>query len=205
MAKIIAEKSAFVAVGAWNPAIFRPEWLLKEFPEQIPESFLIELDGNANLRFDLGGFYLQTLNDRLVLTPKNDLNDSILETISKLSKGICERLRYTPLIAVGSNFFFELDKNEKFSSEEIEKLPNISNLPDKLQNTSLTSRSIKHTFSKDDLNISIHYEIAGNDKTMLINFERKNSIDMMARAAQSLIEDFRCALELSEVLITKGK
>lgn len=201
MAKLIADKSLFVVVGAWNPAIFQAEWINKEFPE-FAASFQIEVElPTNNLRFNFGDFYLSVANNRLILIPKGEITEAILIKIADFAKKIFVRLNHTPIIVAGSNFFFQLDKDEEFSSQEVETEPDISNLPEKLANTKLISRSIKHTLSKDDFNINIIYEFLGKERGLLINFDYPRLPDAMNKAANSLIENLRCANYLAKNLI----
>lgn len=202
MAKIIADKSHFIVVGAWNPAILQADWLTNEFPEITPSPLCVEIEVQTNnIRFDFSDFYLLPSNNRLVFIPKNNVDDTVLSRISILAKGIYDRLKFTPLGAVGSNFFFQLEKNEVFTSSEIEREPVIKNLPDKLANASIISRSIKHTLSESDFNTNIMYDIVGVERSLLINFEYQNSQNIMDIATNSLIDNFGCAIKLANNLV----
>ncbi|EGW20627.1 hypothetical protein [Methylobacter tundripaludum] len=205
MAKIIADRSQFIVIGAWNPAILQGEWLTKEFPDITPSPLNVEIDIQTNnIRFDFDDFYLSPSSNRLAFIPKNDLNENTLSRMSVLAKGIYQRLVFTPISAAGSNFFFQLDKDEEFSSEEVEKVPVIKNLPNNLVDASLTFRSIKHTLSKSDFNTNIIYEIKGQERSLIINFEHSNSQNIMEKAAEFLIDNFNCANNLAESLIVRN-
>lgn len=202
MAEIVASKSNFVAIGAWNPAILQPEWLKNEFPDVAPNQLNIEVELQTNnIRLDFDGFYLSTSNNRLLFMPGEVLDEGVLLRISDLAKGICERLIYTPIFAIGANFFFQLDKNEEFNSEEIEREPFIDNMPEKLGNASLVSRSITHTFSNELFNINIIYGITGKDRNLLINFDYQNQKNIMNTAANALVDNLKCACLLAKSLI----
>lgn len=201
MAQLIAEKSNLIAVGSWNPAIIQPAWLRKEFPEIIPPTFNIELTGPlVSVRYDFGFCLMTPAANRLLFIPKTVDVDTLVK-IAALGKGIYERLKYTPIAAAGCNFFFQLDKNEKFKSEEIEMIPDISNLPQKLVKSELTSRTISHTFSKDDFNINVTYEISGIERFLIINFDYQHPQQALVMAANSFVDNFGCANELANNLI----
>jgi hypothetical protein len=203
MAKLDSQKSNFVVVGAWNPAIIQPEWLRKEFPEVVPETIGIEIIGPPiSIRFDIGDFFLEPLNGRLIFSAK-EVNEKTLDSISELSNGIADRLMYTPVSAAGCNFCFSLESKEKFCHDGLEEDGNTKDLADILAGSIIVSRSIQHTYSLDDHNVNIFYDHKGNEKALRINFEYQSPQTAMTEASNMLQKNFETALKLSNQLITK--
>ncbi len=203
MSKIISEKSNFIIIGAWNPAIIQPEWLKKEFPSLIPDKFGIQAVSGivSSFRFEFEKIFLDPTGGRLVFIPKK-LDEETLNYIANLSNGIQNRLSHTPIAAAGANFVFSLDENEAFTLDQIETDEQIKNLYLSLKECDFISKSIGHVFSAEDHAITINYDFHGNTKVLQLNYEYKFPLtDAMKRAADSLVQNFKHAENLCKELI----
>jgi hypothetical protein len=205
MSKPIPEKSNFIAIGAWNPAIIQPHWLHKYFSDVVPDSCQIEIasiGGATAIRMVYPNVTIDPNNGRLVFIPK-ELNEEILKYIADLSSGIRTKLEHTPLIAAGSNFVFQLDENEIFTLDEIEQDQQILELYKELKDPgNIVSKTIKHAFSLQNYSINVTYEYVGRDKKLAINFDYQGA-NPMKRAAEGLVSNYHRALELSGTLIKR--
>ncbi len=112
--------SSIVAVGAFNPAIFSPDWLerngligkgdadaVRDRDGSQGKSLLISHQVSS---FETTWFALQVLDNQFSLTSK----DALTPAFKDLAVGIFQLVPHTPVAAVGLNFFAHF----KFSSEE---------------------------------------------------------------------------------------
>jgi hypothetical protein len=202
MSKLISNQSNLIIIGAWNPAIIQPAWLKKEFPTQIPDNFRIQVVTGVISSFiiEFDDFIIDPNGGRLVFTPKK-FDEKTLSNISKLSNGIQELLRHTPIAAAGCNFVFSLDANEFFSIEKIETDEQIKSLYSSLSECALVAKSIGHVFSAEDHKISVNYDFQGITRFLRINYEYQQPLNPMKKAADSFLKNFNHAQELCKELL----
>jgi len=101
--------ASIVAVGAFNPAIFSPDWLErngligKEDADTVREGNQVEslLISHQVAKFQTKWFALQVLEDQFSLTSK----DALSPAFKDLAVGIFQLVPHTPVTAVGLNFF----------------------------------------------------------------------------------------------------
>lgn len=206
MATSIPEKSVFVAIGAWNPAIIQPGWLRAEFPQIIPDQ-KITVHFNAGpasyaLVMDLGKFLLDPNGGRLVFVPKV-LDEETLLQIQALSKGIYKKLAHTPVSAAGSNFVFRLDSGEDFAIEEILECAGSQKTYAEIGFKKCIRQSVQHSFSFEDYNLNITFLKAESDKTIQLNYDYPSPVDSVVKAADALRENYRHALTLCDKFIRR--
>jgi hypothetical protein len=95
--------SDIVVIGAFNPAIISPEWLIDQgittAPAE-PTSIDLELGLRNDIVFTLDECRWRVSPDRLVLEPLSAANP-----VAKI-KSVVEKLPHTPVRAVGLNFHF---------------------------------------------------------------------------------------------------
>ena len=101
-----------VILGAWNPRIFTPEWLIRHVfaggqePEpgtQIGVEF--PLQSGQPYRYSAAGIRIIPSLSRVVLAPL-DHTDTTLETLERAAVALLNRLSHTPISALGINFKF---------------------------------------------------------------------------------------------------
>jgi hypothetical protein len=115
--KLDTRRPVLVLLGAWNPAIFRPEWVAAQllgFPEgeQITVRALLEVKEQKQLLYigDLGYFVNQQRFE--IYSQKYD--DAGLRSAANFVAKICEILPHTPLGNFGINFrFLESDPQDR--------------------------------------------------------------------------------------------
>lgn len=203
MAELESQKSNYLVVGAWNPAIIQPEWLRQEFPDVVPDPIKVEIRApSLGIRFDIGGFFLEASNGMLIFSPKK-VDKETLNSISELSNGIANRLQYTPISAAGCNFSFSLDSTEKFYQDKLDSSDQPKDLSAILKVSNIVSQSVQHTYSLDNHNVNIFYDYKGNERSLRINFDYQNPKVAMIEASDMLENNFETALDLSKELIIK--
>lgn len=97
-----------VAVGAWNIAIFSPDWM-KKFILSDYENINVEvpLAVNNSLRYTTEDFVFAIVNSRLEIMIKKKPQNAI-----SCLRSILQKLIHTPIIAFGINYKFNANKAE---------------------------------------------------------------------------------------------
>ncbi len=207
MSSIIPEKSNFVIIGAWNPAIIQPGWLKKRFPNLIKDDqFGIELVTGpvSSLRYDVNNVFISPNSDRLIFMPK-EIKEEILTFISELSVSIFEKLPHTPVFAAGCNFVYKLDDEECFYINEFELTEKLSEFYEGIELKEFTSRQIRHSFSFSDYNLNISYNFSGDLRTIHYNFDYQlKDVNLIKKASKSLNDHYKYSLDLNSKFI-RGK
>lgn len=206
MSKPVLDKSHFVSIGAWNPAIIQPRWIRKEFSDLVPDEKVgmrIMTSGTNALRMEYEKFYLDPSNGRLIIIPRK-LDNSTIELIAKFALAIREKLIYTPINASGFNFCFQLEEGEQFTIDDIDQPDKVKELYKGIEKPyEVVSRNFKNTFSVEDYTINFLYEYKGSEKTLQINYEYTQPSDSMQIAAEAYVETFHKVQELIGTLIRK--
>ena len=107
-----ASINTIVIVGAWNIAIFTPEWVRNNIlrNEDYPEvKILYPLNVLHSLRFSTGQFDFCIGDNRFMFTLIEKSDQSEKNMLSVVAS-ICQKLPHTPVSAMGINFAFETDK-----------------------------------------------------------------------------------------------
>lgn len=102
-----------VIVGAWNLAIFTPEWVRMNIlrDEDYPDvKIMYPLNVLHSLRFSTGKFDFCIGDNRFMFT-LTEKNDQAEHDMLNVVSSICQKLPHTPVSALGINFVFETDKN----------------------------------------------------------------------------------------------
>lgn len=205
MSILLPEESQFIVIGAWNPAIIQPQWLKKEFPSLIPDKFSIQFVAGpiSGIQMDFEKIILDPNGGRLLFIPKK-IDKETLSYIAELSNGLQDRLHHTPIAAAGCNFVFKLDEAETFTLDDLEGDAQISGLYPFLKDLQLVTKLVRHTFSAEDHSINIFYDYKGGTKLLRINYDYQQPTNQMKKAADSLLDNFKHAQEISKKLI-RGK
>jgi hypothetical protein len=129
VSKLAIQRCNLVIVGAWNPAIVAPNWIKQEFPDLVPSNeYQVSYNPGAvpRIRFSMEGIQIDPTGGRLRFRPEK-ADRSRLEFIPQLAAAICQRLPHTPTTAVGNNFIYQLENDERFeifdflSEEQLEQ------------------------------------------------------------------------------------
>lgn len=97
-----------VAVGAWNNAIFTPDWMKKfVLSDYANINVEVPIAVNNSLRYTTEDFVFAIVNSRLEIMIKNKSQNAI-----SCLRSILQKLIHTPIIAFGINFKFNANKAE---------------------------------------------------------------------------------------------
>jgi hypothetical protein len=93
-----------VLIGRWNPAIVVPPWLVSQniVEGKADSSVQGRIGGQGELLFSLGGMRWEVSESRLVIKSEDGANTGLV------AKAVLDRLRHTPVQAIGTNFAFRL-------------------------------------------------------------------------------------------------
>lgn len=201
MSKIIIEQSNFLITGAWNPAIFQPEWLKKNFPNLVPDEIEIQyvVGTTGLLRYKINHIWFEPYSGRLVFIPE-EVNEEVLNFIGQLAAGIYKLLPYTPIGAAGSNFIYGLDEKEYFVFPEIND--NTTEYYENIGYKNIITKQYRHTFSLPDYELNITYIINPGSKFIHYNFDYKIS-KAVKTASEALVSNYKETLELNRKIIRR--
>lgn len=208
MSKLLPEQSNLIIIGAWNPAIIQPNWILQEFSDIIAEKEVgvqIVAGAISSFRMEFSNFFLDPNGGRLVFIPKNFENNT-LEIISKLALGIRDKLKYTPITAADCNFAFNLEQGETFALDDIAEEEQIRSLYSNFQKDfDLIGRGIRHTFAGADFRINLNYDYTDEGNQLRVNFDYQNpfALDPMKSAAEKFITNQAEAKVIFESLVKR--
>lgn len=102
MLKPVAAGHSIVVNGAWNNRIFTPPWIEKTFSTPEIEIALSPSNVTFPLRLKFDGIYLQPGADRIVITPV-ELSDGSLVRMQGIAIRLLETLSHTPISGTGVN------------------------------------------------------------------------------------------------------
>ncbi|MDA3788837.1 MAG: hypothetical protein PF503_10140 [Desulfobacula sp.] len=106
--KLASEEASIVLVGSFNPAIFHPEWLLRNglISEDDMEKQEVEIVHKDLTRFSLAWLAIQIQHDKFVART-NDPSQFI--PLKDLMASIFDILEHTPINKVGMNYSANYD------------------------------------------------------------------------------------------------
>ena len=110
--RIKSEYEPIVLVGAWNKAMFTPDWVQKYVFPGIPMNIEFPLNNPlASIRYSANGIVFSTVESRLSFLAKKT-NKDVFFNIGSLAKDLCRLLQHTPIQNFGINHVFELVEDE---------------------------------------------------------------------------------------------
>lgn len=110
--KLCYEYDTLLIVGAWNRAIFTPDWVNKYvFPgEKVTIEFPVN-NPDASPRYSSNGISVFIVNQKLVFKIANPTKEKYIQIGTK-AIAVCRALAHTPLVCFGINHYFECTKDE---------------------------------------------------------------------------------------------
>ncbi len=94
------EEADIVMLGAFNPAIFHPEWFFRQGLADQSDSDKVNVVSRAASEIHLGNIHLTCVENRLVFQISNM---AYAEAMQDLAVGVLAKLPHTPLEACGIN------------------------------------------------------------------------------------------------------
>lgn len=181
MKNVIIGTNTLVVLGAWNIAIFTPDWVKNNIlPENQEARVLVPMNIGCSLRFetDFCAFFIE--GDRLNFSINKEEDSSYIYVIQIL-RNIIQKLPHTPVRALGTNFIYQ----KKLKFEVLEKLDDSDKLNSvvELVGQSVTSQALIRTFKLseiEDLNLKIEENpLQGNILDFNFNYKLKSTEEIL--------------------------
>lgn len=188
MKQVIEGTNVVVIVGAWNIAIFTPEWVKEHL---LPEGgFKIYYPSmvNCSLKFQTNQLAFCIEGNRLQFEVNNpELRSDAYVEIIRLLRIILRKLPFTPITAMGTNYVFDYDNtfdvlNTLGDKEPLESIVNLLGTGVKSQalvrkfdmgdKEELTIRLDAPTEGQKRIDFNFNYAVkSGNDIIKIIGSE----------------------------------
>lgn len=188
----VLQETSVVIVGAWNPAILTPAWLLQHAVQQpdiqahmVQAVFPALLNGAFDFpRFTLPGFTYTARNDVMILLPEA-LNQASLDTVEGVAARILSQLSHTPIGGVGHNFEFRHTPVEDewlvpFNNSQID-------LVDAVGGWDVSRTTLATSFTNGNVAVNIQRYTEG--KTFVVKFNFHHPVTSAADAQRVMLGD----------------
>ena len=131
MKQVVQGTNVIVLVGAWNIAIFTPEWVKANLLPDVDFKVFFPSMVGCSLKFqtELLAFCIEGNRLQFEVIKQESLQDAYVEII-QLLRIILRKLAHTPVNAVGTNYVYDFDAPFEVLSklQDNEPLQNIVNL-----------------------------------------------------------------------------
>ena len=191
-----------VIVGVWNLGILTPQWYAKEFPDLIKQKEFPSLEieiGTGASKISIEDIVINPSPGKLIFFSQND-NASKFELIEKLADGTVEKLKHTPIIALGHNISYFIDE-KKFKLFELDMLDKCEDFyKNEASISALSSQKIIHSLSFEKFTLNLTYEFSRTKNSVSFNYHYEvSSIDEI----KEYILDFRKNINNAEAFMIK--
>ncbi len=173
--------NTLVVLGAWNIAIFTPEWVKNNILLENQEArVLVPMNIGCSLRFETEYYSFFIEGERLSFTINKEEESSYIFAIQTL-RNIIQKLPHTPVRALGTNFVFK--KDTKFDVlENLDDSDKLKSVVDIVGN-SVTSQALVRKFKLtdiEDLNLKIEEDPQkGSLLDFNFNYNLKSTEDIL--------------------------
>lgn len=181
MRQVIQGTNVIVVVGAWNIAIFTPEWVKENLLPDEEFKVLFPSVVGCSLKFqtNLLAFCIEGNRLQFEVINQDSLQDAYVEIIGLL-RIILRKLAHTPVSAMGTNYVYEFDSTFEVLNtlQDNEPLQNIINLI----GTGVKSQALVRKFDlgeKKELTLRLESAQDGRNKLDFnFNYNVKNAVDV---------------------------
>ncbi len=196
----IKENASIVLVGSWNLSILTPAWFAKEFPQlKLGKEVPVEMEmSTGSIRFIAQQIKINPNPNKLIFFSDVD-NSENYDLMSEIATETVNKLRYTPIMAVGHNISYftddtfalfenyELDENEEFYKEAANTI-------------ALNSQEIQHALAYENYILNLTYNI--NRQRDFIKFNYNYTTSNNEKIIKYL-RDFKENIEKSKIIYSK--
>lgn len=165
--KPVPESWTIVILGRWNIAIFNPKWLIANIfkDRELAVEFPVE-----------PGLPLRIIGDKVLLIPREDriilglaeISNSFLKRMEAIAIQLLEKLPHTPVVKVGINFGYIIDK---VPDQLREHFPNPDATIFANQKLKPISRSYRWSYDDNGQTINMFFELKDDELSIKFNFE----------------------------------
>lgn len=196
----IKENASIVIAGSWNVGILNPAWFASEFPQlRLEKDVPVEVEiTTGSLRFIVQKIKINPNPNKLIFFSNVDENENY-ELMSEIAAETVNKLKHTPIIAVGHNISFFADN--AFGLFEGRGLDNYEEFyKDTASTIAFNSQEIKHPLAYKDYVLNLTYNI--NRERNYINFNYNYTIKKNDRIIEYL-KDFKKNIDNSKIIYSK--
>ena len=211
--KIAPDTEAFnlVVLGAWNPAVFSPEWAKENLADDKTKEVVLSIAMPAGVipnRLTIDDVNLYVSPASLIIDYISYSASKLESSFSKLSQ-ICDLLKHTPVSAVGINFryvgnisenaellnLFSFSDAAKINSSEFQLYETVIRRSFKLQDTTTLNLTIESKSDQLRFEFNYHSEIKNlaelNAKMSVekANLYKEHSIKFLADVYEITLEE----------------
>jgi hypothetical protein len=168
-----------VLAGLWNRAIFTPEWVNQLLFHEPEVETLLSIMPYLPIIYRNRQVAIEVSGARLVFRPRR-LDDTSLRQAESMAHAVLDKLRDTPLLAVGLNFAFVEDN----PTQTLVRLFNFGDNPQVVEaGWDLQERRIvrKIVQGGDTLNLALIFD--GREVTIEFNYHTEATSNETAREA----------------------
>lgn len=183
--RLSLERTTVVLLGAWNQAIFTPEWVARTlFPDEDEVSTMVGMlsTGSLATQFSGGGVQLQVVPGRLEFRFLAFPIDCA--RIEKLARDCLDRLPQTPVQAFGMNAGFDVDS----PSENLLRLTSLDDEQQLSMFGTLSKRAVLRELRRDD-NTKLRVRLTRSDEGFQLNLNLHKQVDADALRASELFTE----------------
>ncbi|MES9974908.1 MAG: hypothetical protein ABW094_11650 [Candidatus Thiodiazotropha sp.] len=164
----VKDSFSIVVLGAWNPLIFSPEWILKNITHtdesKITLAYAVD-DPEAPRKLSFDGINLLPSKKSLQIIPDTPHVDPLIAGSEFLVR-ILDLLEHTPIFATGINFAF----TENTTIEQINNALNASDSGSILDNYQIKGTSLQRKLQRDNDEHVLNFSLSENEKSHTLNF-----------------------------------
>jgi len=165
--KPVPESWTIVIVGRWNIAILNPKWLAANIfnEKQIAVEFPVE--PGLPLRITGDKVLLIPIEDRIILG-LTEISNGFLKRMEAIAIQLLEKLPHTPVVKVGINFGYIIDK---VPDQLREHFPNPDAPIFADQKLKPISRSYRWSYEDNGQTINMFFELKDDELSIKFNFD----------------------------------
>lgn len=196
-------------LGAWNTAIVNPKWLAKEIlglPEGTPFTVDLAIGSSTNVRALVRELFIMPTNDTFLINPSKE-DENLFSLADKAALKLYSTLPHTPIVAIGYNFSYELEKDETFSFEPDFNLSRLERTYNDIKGKALPNSTIKHSLSLENyqyLSLNLSFQLSEEKVFLLMNYhyQADNNETVINEALGRFHEFYEHSKLVSRKLIT---
>jgi len=165
--------TAIVIVGAWNPAILSPEWLVRwAFARQQGEQVQVQMEFSSTPKssptFTIEQIVFIPSETKLIVRPERS-TEELVARAELAAQRVLENLPHTPIRAFGENFEFTEEHASEADLLTFQFDDQFSNSPE-LEGLERNEISIMDSYHADNHLVRLTRTLKGNSLNIKLNF-----------------------------------
>jgi hypothetical protein len=168
-----------VLAGIWNRAIFTPEWVNELLFHEPEVETLLSIMPYLPIIYRNGQVAIEVSTPRVAFRPRR-LDDASIQAAETMAHAVLDKLRDTPLLAVGVNFAFveESPRRELVRLFDFPDNPRFGEAGWNLQERRIARKMVR---DNDTLNLTLVFD--GQGVTIEFNYHTDTTNNEAAREA----------------------